>query len=69
VVEDIEVSHSTLLFQASQTAEVGRGRTSAAPATACGRVGRIDKAMQPWMRGLLRNSVFFFENIAVNDRP
>src|SRR5262249_41241381 len=32
------------------------------------RVGRIDKAMQPRMRGLIRRSVIFFENIDDNHR-
>jgi hypothetical protein len=38
-------------------------------AAAGGQVGRADNAMRRRMRGLIRKSVIFFENIDFNHRP
>jgi hypothetical protein len=46
-----------------------RSEVGSAAAAACGQVGRIDKAMRPRMRRLLRKSVIFFENMDHNPRP
>jgi len=67
LVEDIKVSHLYLLFSSND--QITDCESRRAPAAACGQVGRIDNAMRPRMRGLIRKSVIFFEKIDCNHRP
>jgi len=67
LVEDIKVSHLNLLFSSND--KITNCESRSAPAAACGQVGRIDNAMRSPVRGLLRKSVIFFENIDWDHGP